>query len=226
MSVRLVTGHVRLPSADFYRPPEDFERFSKRLLSAPVAKSVFAEWPLEACWLRKTLVQTNQKPQVAQGPGCNPAKDTLDYFTILAQKTDWVRRAYEKDPKAEKYVWMDYGIYHQDGFTEDLVTDFLKKADNSFSTIDIPGLWAKVLGVSDTEPCWRFLGSMFVCPAEQVINFDEAVKEEVKRHLDATNTVVWDVNNWARVELQDKLPIRWYGAGHNSSMLTNYGLVQ
>jgi hypothetical protein len=225
MSIRLVTGHVHLPSANFYRSPADFAVFSKRLLSAPVEKSVFAEWPIEACWLRETLKQTNQKPQVAQGPGCNPAKDTLDYFTILAQKTDWLRIAYQHDPLADKYVWMDYGIYHQDGFTEDLVADFLKAADNTRTTIDIPGIWG-VGPVTDAEPCWRFLGSMFVCPADQVLNFDEAVKEEVKRHIDATNTVVWDVNNWARVEQQLLLPIRWYQAGHNSSMLTNYGIVQ
>lgn len=225
MSIRLVTGHVRLPSADFYRPPEDFDRFSKRLLSAPVEKSVFAEWPLEACWLTEWLTRSGHTPHAAQGPGCNPKKDTLDYFTILAQKTDWVSRAYHDDPAADKYVWMDYGIYHQDGFTEDLVADFLKAADNSFGTIDIPGLWAKG-PVTDAEPCWRFLGSMFVCPASLVEDFDMRVKAEVARHVIHTNTVVWDVNNWARVEQQLTLPIRWYGAGHNSSMLTNYGLVQ
>lgn len=225
MSIRLVTGHVSLPSADFYRPPEDFARFSKRLLSAPVEKSVFAEWPLDDCWFRQYINIHGREPTVAQGPGCNPKKDTLDYFIILAQKTEWLRIAYENDPLADKYIWMDYGIYHQDGFTEDLVADFLKLADNSFSTIDMPGLWGRAT-VSDTEPCWRFLGSMFVCPAEQVLNLDLAVKAEYARQLLEHNIVLWDVNNWARVELQDRLPIRWYGAGHNSSMLTNYGLVQ
>jgi hypothetical protein len=136
-----------------------------------------------------------------------------------------MRIAYQNDPIADKYVWMDYGIYHQDGFTEDLVADFLKAADNTRDTIDIPGMWG-VGPVTDTEPCWRFLGSMFVCPADQILNFDEAVKEEIARHMDATNTVVWDVNNWARVEQKLTLPIRWYGAAHNSSMLTNYGIVQ
>jgi hypothetical protein len=225
MTVHLVTGHVHLPSADFYRSPDDFDRFSKRLLDAPVAKSVFAEYPLDACWLRQYIDGNAQGAKAAQGPGCNPKKDTLDYFTILAQKTDWLSTVYKNDSPADKYVWMDYGIYHQDGFTEDLVADFLKDADNTRTTIDIPGIWGPG-PVTDDEPCWRFLGSMFVCPADLVVAFDLAVKDEIKNHLDATQTVVWDVNNWARVELQDKLPIRWYGAGHNSSMLTNYGLVQ
>ena len=221
MSVRLVTGHVHLPSAEFYRSPDDFARYSNRLFSAPVEKSVFAEWPLEACWLREWLTRAGKSPTVAQGPGCNPRKDTLDYFTILAQKTDWLAKAYHDDNPADKYVWMDYGIFHQEGFTEDLVADFLKRADNTFDTIDMPGIWDKG-PVTDAEPCWRFLGSMFVCPADQVVMLDLHVKSEVARHVEETNTVVWDVNNWARVEEQNILPIRWYRAGHNSSMLTEY----
>ena len=224
MSIRLVTGHVHLPSAEFYRSPDDFARFSKRLLSAPVEKSVFAEWPLEACWLHGSI-KTYATGTPTHSTGGNPAKDTLEYLTVLAQKTEWLRLAYDVDPIADKYVWMDYGIYHQEGFTEDLVADFLKAADNTRTTIDIPGIYEKG-PVTDNEPCWRFLGSMFVCPADQVLNFDAEVKLEIERHLRDTNNVVWDVNNWARVELQDRLPIRWYGAGHNSSMLTNYGVVQ
>jgi hypothetical protein len=221
MTVRLVTGHVHLPSDDFYRSPTDFAAYSKRLLSAPVEKSVFAEWPLDMCWVSRYLKITGRTPTVPVGPGCNPKKDTLDYFTVLAQKTDWMVNALENDRSADKYVWMDYGIYHQAGFTEDLVADFLKAADNTNDTIDIPGLWEKG-HLTDTEPCWRFLGSLLVCPTDQVYALDNAIKFEVMRQVREKNQVLWDVNNLARIEALDKLPIRWYFAGHDSSMLTEY----
>jgi len=220
MTVRLVTGHVHLPSADFYRSPVDFAKYSDRLLKAPVEKSVFAEWPLDGCWLYPHVhSEFSEPPTVPLSAQGNPAKDTIDYMTVLAQKTEWMRLAYENDPAAEAYVWMDYGIFHQEGFTEELVADFfshVRPRDLAF-----PGLWPKG-AVPENEPCWRFLGSMFVCPSALVIPLHSAIKSEILGHLGATGHVLWDVNNWARVELKDMLPFRWYGAAHDASMLTNY----
>lgn len=217
MKVRLVTGHVHLPSADFYRSPDDFATYSQRLLAAPVEKSVFAEWPLDGCWLSPYMKnELIAVPLSAQG---NPAKDTIAYMTVLAQKTEWLSLAADNDPSADVYVWMDYGIFHQEGFTEELVADFFSRVRPD--DLAFPGLWEKA-SVPEYEPCWRFLGSMFVCPAAQVHPLHAAVKSEILTHLAETGHVLWDVNNWARVELKEILPIRWYNAAHNSSMLTNY----
>jgi hypothetical protein len=218
MKVRLVTGHVPLPSADFYRSPDDFRNYSNRLLQAPVEKSVFEEWPLENCWLHRLahMVPPATVPLSAQG---NPAKDTIDYMVVLAQKTEWLQMAWKQDPSADAYVWMDYGIFHQEGFTEELVAEFFNRIKEN--DLAFPGLWEQA-EVPENEPCWRFLGSMFVCPRDQVVRLNSAVKVEVMTHIQDTNHILWDVNNWARVELEGHLPIRWYAAGHNSSMLTNY----
>jgi hypothetical protein len=228
MKVRLVTGHVHLPSAEFYRSKTDFANYSNRLLKAPVEKSVFAEWPLDKCWLYPhvhsefgllDIQEGRPVPYVPISTQGNPAKDTVDYMVVLAQKTKWLQMAWLQDDPADVYVWMDYGIFHQEGFTEELVADFFNRVRPH--DLAFPGLWDKA-PVPETEPCWRFLGSMFVCPAEHVANLHDEVRSEILRHLTETSHVLWDVNNWARVELLDKLPIRWYGAGHNSSMLTNY----
>ncbi len=219
MTVRLVTGHVRLPSADFYRSPDDFARYSKRLLSAPVEKSVFAEWPLENCWLYPHTHHAYPEPTVPLSAHGNPAKDTLDYMVVLAQKTEWLSLAYENDPHADSYVWADYGVFHQTGVTEEIIAEFLtriKPDDMAF-----PGLWDKA-PVPENEPCWRFLGSMFVCPRQFVHVLNGAVKQEILTHMAETGHVLWDVNNWARVELKDVLPIRWYRAAHDKSMFENY----
>jgi hypothetical protein len=117
------------------------------------------------------------------------------------------------------YVWMDYGIFHQEGFTEELVADFFNRVRPD--DLAFPGLWDKA-PVPENEPCWRFLGSMFVCPAREINTLHSAIKHEILDHLATTGHVLWDVNNWARVELKEVLPIRWYGAGHTSSMLENY----
>jgi len=220
MKVRLVTGHVHLPSAEFYRSREDFTNYSNRLLQAPVEKSVFAEWPLDKCWLYNHVHDQNglgpTVPLSAQG---NPAKDTLDYMVVLAQKTKWLQMARLQDEPADTYVWMDYGIFHQEGFTEELVADFFNRVRPD--DLAFPGLWGPA-PVPETEPCWRFLGSMFVCPAAQVAALHDEVRTAMLQHLVKTGHVLWDVNYWAMVEARGILPIRWYGAGHNSSMLENY----
>jgi hypothetical protein len=221
MKVRLVTGHVHLPGADFYRSPDDFAKYSERLLKAPVEKSVFAEWPLDGCWLYPHIAsEFSARPTVPLSAQGNPAKDTLEYMTVLAQKTEWMCLAYENDPAADVYVWMDYGIFHQEGFTEELVTEFFSRVKNT-EDIVFPGLWDKA-PVPENEPCWRFLGSMFVCPGQFVHVLNEAIKQEILTHMAETGHVLWDVNNWARVELKEILPIRWYRAAHDASMLTNY----
>jgi hypothetical protein len=223
MNIRLVTGHVRLPSADFYRSPDDFRAYGKRLFAATqdIPKTVFEEMSVQSCWLYPHICDNLiggavTVPLSAQG---NPAKDTVDYMTVLAQKTEWLSQAFEKDPAADVYVWMDYGIFHQEGFTEELVSDFFKRV--RLNDLAFPGLWGKG-PVPENDPCWRFLGSMFVCPANQVENLNFEVKKEILKHLVTTGHVLWDINNWARVEEKDVLPIRWYLAGHNSTMLTNY----
>jgi hypothetical protein len=143
-------------------------------------------------------------------------------LAVLAQKTKWLYTAWCNDPPADTYVWMDYGIFHQAGFTEELVEHFFERVQQKRpNDMVFPGLWEKG-PVPENEPCWRFLGSMFICPAKHVAAFHHEVCSEIWNHLHETKHVLWDVNNWARVELKDKLPISWYGAGHNNSMLINY----
>jgi hypothetical protein len=219
MKMKLVTGYIPLESSSFYRSHEDFKRLGARLRATPVPIRMFID-KLEDCWLHYYLKGRPQFPAVTHSTGGNPAKDTLEYLIILHQKTEWLLRARTSDMDVDVFVWMDYGIFHQEGFTEELVSDFFSRVKLE-EAVAIPGLWEKG-PVSDTEPCWRFCGSMFVCPAVLVSAFDDAVKAEIKQHLIDTNNVVWDVNNWARVEAKNILPIRWYSAGHNASMLTNY----
>jgi hypothetical protein len=38
-----------------------------------------------------------------------------------------------------------------------------------------------------------------------------------------THIIDWEVNSWARAEFANPhLPIHWYAADHNATMLTNY----
>lgn len=42
----------------------------------------------------------------------NALKDTLEYYAVILQKTEWVRQAMELRPGARRYVWLDFGLAH------------------------------------------------------------------------------------------------------------------
>ncbi len=216
MKVKLVTGYVRLDLPASHRTDEDYKRLSPRLLSVPVPIRAFVNYPLEECWLSKYL---DGRPGVTHSTEDNPNKNTLAYMTVLAQKTEWLRMAAAEDPDVEVFVWADYGIFHQPGHSEQAIVDLMQRVDDT--AIAIPGIYEQG-PIDDNVACWRFCGSMFVCPRKFLDDFDGAIKIQVLYSLLKYNYVTWDVNNWAHVEQQDGLPIRWYKAGHDGSLFTNY----
>jgi hypothetical protein len=152
----------------------------------------------------------------------NPAKNSLAYHIVQAEKSELIADAAELVPGADVIVWIDLGIFHLPGMTAGVIEDFMARAAAE-EAIAIPGCWERNYQYDDRYPMWRFCGGLLVVPREHAAALAAVMRDECKRHLRETGNLSWEVNTLARVEQRyPDLPIRWYKADHNSSMFTNY----
>jgi hypothetical protein len=220
MVTQVVTGYVPInghprKSAEY---GELGEKLFVPLVSAGVNVKRYME-PLELCWLHKYIARFKEPPYPSVAD--NPAKNTLAYHCVQHQKFAWLLKAAIEDPRADTYVWIDYGIGHVPGVTPDVVWDFLQAVGPQ--DIAIPGCWPRDAERIDLRtPCWRFCGGVLVVPRKMVHRLYKAVKTAALRHIDMTKNVEWEVNTLARVEIAGQVPIRWYQADHNETLFTGY----
>lgn len=214
MKVRLVTGYV--PLRDHPRTPAEYGALGEQLGGVPVPKKAFY-MPVEETWLYQFL--SNLQFPVSVSRGDNPAKNTVEYHCVNHQKTEWLSQAADAYPDDDVFVWVDYGIFSQPGICNQIIAEMFDRIDGK--DIAIPGCRPKGI-IEAAEPCWRFCGSVLVCPRDKVALLDTAAKSTAISHILATKNVEWEVNTWARLEQKRLLPIRWYKADHNETLFTGY----
>lgn len=214
MRARLVTGYVPIPNHT--RGPEVYGELGERLGGVPVRKAAFYQ-RVEDTWLYKFVRSLPTLPRASEHD--NPAKNTLAYHCVQHQKTEWLLAAVEKYPDDDVYVWVDYGIFHQPGISNEAIFNFMERVKDD--AIYAPGCWDKPAVVESATPCWRFCGSVLAVPRKFVPMLHFACMRTAMKHIRQTNNVEWEINTWARVEKKDKLPWRWYPADHNVSQFDN-----
>lgn len=216
MKTKLVTAYVPIPNHP--RTAAEYGDLGERLGGVPVPKKCFYN-QLHEMWLTKYVNKLPFVPHSSQGD--NPAKNTLAYHAVQHQKTTWLVQALDEDRSVDVVVWVDYGIFRLPGVTSQAIYEFMEKVDDK--AIYIPGCWPKA-PVEAAVPCWRFCGSVIAVPRRLVDKLDFACRVAARQHISATKNVEWEVNTWARVEAQNKLPIHWYKADHDGSLFTNLEL--
>jgi hypothetical protein len=219
-AIKVVTGYI--PLSTHTRSQNEYHKLGERLLSLPVDIDCYFDTRLEDCWLWQAAHELQELPRV--GYSDNARKNTMEYFCIVHQKTEWLERAQKHNPDVDVFVWMDYGIFHLPGITECGILDFLKEIEHSRPTIvEIPGRMPFSESIDTWKPYWRFCGGVLVCPAALVGPFNAAVKKTAIESMTESSRVTWEVNTWALVEKQRLVPIRQYHAlAHDQSMLTAY----
>ena len=157
----------------------------------------------------------------------NPDKNTIAYHCVQHQKFDWLRTlvvaedmGHVEGPKADNYVWIDYGVLHVPGVTGAVVRKYLDRADSVGGAVTIPGCWPRNHDIPHDHPCWRFCGGLFNCPRPLVRSFTQGVLGMAMRQIVTTRNVEWEVNSMARFEKTEMVPIAWYEADHNETMFT------
>ena len=217
--ITAVTAFIDIPNHP--RSAQEYHKFGQRLLNIDIPLLFCTDGELHRCWLWHYLLSKSKGFTWSEAD--NPKKNSLAYHCVQAQKTELLVAASIIDPTADVFVWIDYGVFHVPGVTEEIIQNFLVRASNE-RVISIPGCWGEDEFIyDDNQPCWRFCGGVMVVPRAYVEKLNDAMKHEYIRWLNLTGNISWEVNTLARVErLVPDLPIWWYRADHNASMFQNY----
>lgn len=223
---KLVTGYV--PICGHPRTSKEYGELGENLFSKlDCAGGDFTIHPfyerVEDTWLWKMLNDPkNPMGEVSHSVADNPAKNSLAYHCVQHQKFGWLLKAHMTGKPADTYVWMDYGIGHVPGVTPAVVNEFM--ASVKPDDFAIPGCWDdRGLVINDYFPCWRFCGGLMVVPASWVGALYLTMKKVVRKHVEKTRNVTWEVNSVASAEQYFRPHLRWYYADHDQTMFTNYG---
>jgi len=232
-SVRIVTGFF--PLAGHPRPTATYLELGRRLLRIPIPKVVWTTAEIGAELERERLAAGFNAFPPSDGrfwihdalAGCpysvasqNPAKDTLGYHAIVHQKTQWLDWT-SREVESDVLVWLDFGIFHVPGITEDLILDFVGKVRDD--VIAIPGCLPRSDGIVLDYPNWRFCGGVLVCPRTLAPSLHSECVDAFRGIVAFHRKVSWEVNTWAVAEMAGRLPVRQYHAAmHDQRMLTAY----
>ena len=218
-----VTSFVPIPGHP--RAEAEYRALGERLIGIGASRVLIKlEGNLSDCWLSEYLWMNPCLDGFDHAVADNPRKNSVQYHIVQAQKIECLAQVAEQLPPSADDVlcWIDFGIFHIPGVTEQIIQDFLRRAANE-RAIAIPGCWDKQPNHDDRWPNWRFCGGVVVVPHRYVRAFDTAVKLEYIRCLKQEKLLTWDVNILARVENRcPELPIWQYPADHDASMFTNY----
>jgi hypothetical protein len=219
MTIKMVSGFVPIPGHP--RSVEEYSKLGARLIQEVERPIALIEATVEECWLYRFL-QWKPSLQGTCATADNPKKNSIAYHMVQHEKTEWLVAAAKNDPRADVFCWIDFGIFSVPGVTAAVIQEALRRAENERAIV-IPGCWDKSPDVPELEVCWRFCGGFFVVPREYLMHFDAAVKKEAMDYITRTGVISWEVNTWARMELEnEQLPIWHYKADHNQTMFTNY----
>jgi len=218
--VRVVTAYV--PIAGHTRTPQEYAKLGEQLEGAlgDFKPAVFYN-TIHDLWMTPFIekLTANGHP-VNHSQGDNPAKNSMEYHAVQSNKFEWLQRAAEEDLDADTFVWLDYGCMRLPGFDSNSLTEFLRRVKKN--DLAVPGCWEK-REINDAYPCWRFCGTLFVVPRQDVVPLNQTFKAVTRLRVRSTLNVSWEVNTLAHQELANVgPPLKWYFADHNASMLVNY----
>jgi hypothetical protein len=212
----LVTGYVRLDLPN--RSHEEYVRLGERLLHAAGKYRIEVDTHhgvVEECWHWRMS-------DAAQLPAGNPEKDTRAFHAVMHEKTAWVADSASRTD-AEILVWMDYGLLHVPGITEDKVSAFLERAARE-APRDRIGM-ASIWGDPEMPPvpesvAWHCAGGVFTVPRMLAATWHECVVSEAS-HLRSQGWITWEVNTWAAAWARNRHMVRPWMCDHDSTLLEN-----
>lgn len=200
-----MTGYVRLDST--HRSHEKYLELGQRLIGLGLPTVAYHQ-PLDACWLARH--------HEAMGVAVEAdGKDSLAYHCVQHEKTAWLARAARQN-RPSTLIWIDYGILHVPGVTEQLVHELWHYVDaNPPTRVTIPSIWPADAPIDDQHPCWICAGGILVMPSFAA-QWWHSKCMAVATHSRPT----WEVNTWAKVSRQWPQHVTLYKADHDATLLT------
>jgi hypothetical protein len=226
----LVTGYCRLNAG--HRGHDRFVELGNRLLGlglptvafldssadfkVPESTTVYKS-SLDDCYLYETT-------KSAKSPFPDDGKDTVDYMVVQHQKSAWLHEALDATV-ADVAVWVDLGILHVPGVTEEKILAFWKRLSRASTTrIALPSIWYLSTDslIDYTQPAWYFAGGVVVMPRPLSLWFADRVETYARRQIGRTGMTTWEVNTWAAVARDNLHRFSPYQANHDGRIFDGY----
>lgn len=153
-------------------------------------------------------------------------KDTIEFMFTMCNKTEWVRDAIMLNHfNTENFIWIDFGIRHI--FNDD--TEFIDHVNSLeykiYNNVRIGGIWNINYHYTNDiykNVAWYFAGGVFGGNRNSLIKFADLMKEKCIKIITTKHTIMWEVNIWYLIYIENKELFNIYQCEHNSSLLCNY----
>jgi len=233
MNTTIVSSYINLPH-NKSRNIIEYEKLILWLIQKPIPKILFLDeslwdrlWPyqnshtvifktsLNDLYLLKYKDEVNFNPITD-----NPTKDSIEYFSIMNNKTEWVREAIKLNPfSTQNFVWLDAGIRHV--LNENTPLD---KLNSSYDKVRIGRIWDLNIPPSPDfhrKINWYLAGGVFGGTEKRLLQFADLCKE---KNLELVNKkiITWEVNTWYDVVKSNPELFSLYQCNHNESIVTNF----
>lgn len=157
-------------------------------------------------------------------PQRNPTKDTMNYMILMNAKMELVKRSMDRFHEETSFAWIDSGIFHVFKRPEETgkYLQELSQKEFSHSYLFFPGAWAKGYAKERlfTQINWRFLGGFFCGHREGLEALWKLYLKYFQQIIsENSQTLTWEVNIWAYMEIHAPFPFTWYLADHDDSMV-------
>lgn len=231
------------------RKIEDYIEHGKKLLKQPYSKVIFMEPELipqlkeysqhieeEDSNVKNTFIPysitdiylysiRDQFPNHSiQG---NSEKDTQNYFIIMNNKTELLKKAIELNVyNTNNFVWIDFGIFHIFKGNEQLFENSLKSLLNIYPRIRAGSCWdpnkhSREYLTLDTV-VWFFAGGILGGNKKNLSIFAMLCKNKLLEIIEQNKTITWEVNVWYEVYKQNPQLFSLYQCDHDFTLISEY----
>lgn len=157
----------------------------------------------------------------------NPKKDNIEFMMTICLKTEWMREAIDINPfGSDQFIWVDFGIRHVFNCDDTAFTNTLERlTQKTHDKIRIASIWDlhhKTNKNVYEEILWYFAGGVFGGSKEKILVFADLMKEKCLQIIDEKKTLMWEVNIWYLIYLENKEIFDCYYCDHNNTIITNY----
>jgi hypothetical protein len=157
----------------------------------------------------------------------NPAKDTIEFMFTMCNKTEWIRKASDLNYfNTEQIVWVDFGIRHVFRCDDEKYINILESLnDKKYENIRIGTIWDLQLMYNFNickDITWYFAGGVFGGNKENLLHFANLMKEKSLHIISHEKTIMWEVNIWYLIYLENNNLFQTYHCGHDDTIILNY----
>jgi hypothetical protein len=208
-------------SNDFY------EKFQEMFQAVDSSKIQVIPIQYDDLWIVKKC--RNADPSIKLPTNRNETKDTFEYILYGHTKHELLERTIETNIfQTTHFAWIDFDVDRMFQKKKEVsnylkwfssITRFTKK-----KFIVFPGCWSKLEKEKEKDLIdsvhWRFCGAYVLGDLNSMKEFCDIYREQFDIFIEKHNTLVWDFNFWAWMEIfyENWKPL-WYRGDHNNTLL-------